>query len=112
MEGNIVTAAKWLGAAMVLASAILAGGLRSALSTVERKPPEKTPSIPTQAPEVAPPILETGPLPGDLEELAKSFHGPKPKAGPLPSAPAQLRPRSRSLFAEPTPGPPPSDTNP
>jgi hypothetical protein len=71
MEGNVVTAAKWLGSSIVLASLILVGGMRWVLSSVERDRPAR--STPVQAGQADPP-------PGELEELAKSFRGLGPDA--------------------------------
>ena len=107
MEGNVVTAAKWLGAAMVLASAILVGGLRWVLSSkVEWDRAVGTPPI--QAIEAKPPV----PSPGELEELAKSFRGLGPEPNALPSE----RDQPRLLFAEPpteaAPGPTQDGTGP
>lgn len=88
MEGNVVTAAKWLGSLMVLASLILVGGMRWVLGSLEWDRPGE--SIPGQA-------AKAGPLPGDLEALAKSFHdsGPATTANPTATVPP------RSLFADP-----------
>lgn len=97
MEGNIVTAAKWLGAAMILSSAILAGGLHCVLSSRTSntdQPAEVTsnPAIPS------PPQLQGSSAPGDLQELAKAFHssGTESQADPKSADPPQ------SLFGEPT----------
>ena len=110
MEGNVVTAAKWLGAAMVLASAILVGGLRWVLSSkVEWERPVGTTSVPNIE---AKPTVQAGPLPRDLDELARSFRGLGPEPNTLPSK----RDQPRRLFAEPpteaAPGPTQGRTSP
>lgn len=92
MEGNVVTAAKWLGAAIVLASAILVGGLRWALSPLDRDRSTATPPI------AAKPADQAGPRPGDLEELAKSFHG----LGTDPNIHPSVENPPRLLFTEPS----------
>ncbi|AGA31595.1 hypothetical protein Sinac_7562 [Singulisphaera acidiphila DSM 18658] len=105
MEGNVETAAKWLGASMILASGILVGGLRWVLSSRESDQPART--IPFQAIEPRP-TVQASPVPGDLEELTRSFHGLGPEANALPSS----ADRPRSLFADPTPRPTQGNTSP
>lgn len=103
MEGNVVTAAKWLGASMVLASAILVGGLRWVLSSVEGERPSGAPNIEASQ------SVQAAPLPGDLEELAKSFRGPSPR--PEANARPGSADQPRSLFADQPLGPGPTQSH-
>jgi hypothetical protein len=97
MEGNVVTAAKWLGASWVVSSLIVVAGMRWPLTC--REPDRAIGPTPVQA-------GPKTPLADDLEELARSFRGAAAPeattAGPTPSVPP------RSFFDEPTNAAPPS----
>lgn len=97
MEGNVETAAKWLGASMILASGMLIGGLRWALSSRESDRPAET--IPFRAIEPKS-TVQASPLPSDLEELTRSFRGLGPEADVLPSSADRPRSFARGSNAE------------
>ena len=69
MEGNIVTAARWLGASMIAASAILVGGIHWTLS---RQTGRLAATAPAPPPPAAPALVGE-PVRSDMEELARVF---------------------------------------
>lgn len=90
MEGNVVTAAKWLGSSMVLASLIFVGGMRWALSSVDWAHPAESSRIPAEQA-----MVPT--TPGDLKKLAEVFHGGEGNAVADQASATQFLKQSESL---------------
>lgn len=82
MEGNIVTAARWLGASMIAASAILVGGIHWTLSRQTSRLAAPAPAPAQASAPPAAPALVGEPVRSDMEELARVFRNQGKQADP------------------------------
>jgi hypothetical protein len=97
MEGNIVTAARWLGASMIAASAILVGGIHWTLSRPAGRL-AATASAPASPPApTAAPALVGEPVRSDMEELARVFRNQGKDAAVARAGAESLLKQSESL---------------
>ncbi len=125
MKDDIVTAAKWLGAALVLASVVLIGGMHWVLSTqVDRlrevlSPRQETAGLPVRV-EVRPSVVSGDPVSAQVEKLmadAESLRlaGEEGERFWIHDQPSQIEPvvaESPRLVEPPEPLDPPSQLTP